>query len=93
MAAQAGLCLAWLETPEDTFSRVVAQLFYSNMFVLCSKMLSVTLWCNIYRNVGFESPVKVLKLIYLRPQQKFSLPFGVGGWLRFVTVALPGLFS
>ena len=26
MAAQAGLCLAWSETPEDTFCRVVAQL-------------------------------------------------------------------
>ena len=25
MAAQAGLCLAWSETPEDTFSRVMAQ--------------------------------------------------------------------
>ena len=24
MAAQAGLCLAWFETPEDTFCRVVA---------------------------------------------------------------------
>ena len=24
MAAQAGLCLAWSETPEDTFCRVVA---------------------------------------------------------------------
>ena len=23
---------------------------------------------------------------------QFSLPFGVGGWLRFVIVALPGLF-
>ena len=22
----------------------------------------------------------------------FSLPLGVGGWLRFMTVALPGLF-
>ena len=28
MAAQAGLCLAWLETPEDTFSYGVARLFY-----------------------------------------------------------------
>ena len=27
MAAQAGLCLAWLETPEDTFCRVVAQMY------------------------------------------------------------------
>ena len=27
VAAQAGLCLAWSETPEDTFCRVVAQLF------------------------------------------------------------------
>ena len=26
VAAQAGLCLAWLETPEDTFCRVVAQI-------------------------------------------------------------------
>ena len=27
MAAQAGLCLAWSETPEDMFCRVVAQVF------------------------------------------------------------------
>ena len=27
MPAQASLCLAWSETPEDTFCRVVAQLF------------------------------------------------------------------
>ena len=26
VAAQAGLCLAWSETPEDTFCRVVAQM-------------------------------------------------------------------
>ena len=26
VAAQVGLCLAWSETPEDTFCRVVAQL-------------------------------------------------------------------
>ena len=26
VAAQAGLCLAWSETPEDTFSRGVAQI-------------------------------------------------------------------
>ena len=26
MAAQAGFCLAWSETPEDTFCRVVAQI-------------------------------------------------------------------
>ena len=27
MAAQAGLCLAWSETPEDTFSRDEAHMF------------------------------------------------------------------
>ena len=27
MAAQAGLCLAWSETPEDTFCHVVAQIY------------------------------------------------------------------
>ena len=26
VAAQAGLCLAWSETPEDTFCRVIAQI-------------------------------------------------------------------
>ena len=34
MAAQAGLCLAWSETPEDTFCRVVAQLFLSGIYAL-----------------------------------------------------------
>ena len=29
MAAQASLCLAWLETPEDTFCRVVAHIVFS----------------------------------------------------------------
>ena len=28
MAAQAGLCMAWSETPEDMFCRVVAQIEY-----------------------------------------------------------------
>ena len=28
MAAQSGLCLAWSETPENTFCRVVAQLYF-----------------------------------------------------------------
>ena len=31
MAAQDGLCLAWSETPEDTFCRVVAHLYRSKM--------------------------------------------------------------
>ena len=31
MAAQAGLCLAWSETLEDTFCRVVAHLFYDHI--------------------------------------------------------------
>ena len=40
MAAQAGLCLAWSETPEDTFCRVVAQIYInlpikSQVEILC----------------------------------------------------------
>ena len=31
VAAQAGLCRAWSETPEDTFCRVVAQMVIQNM--------------------------------------------------------------
>ena len=30
VAAQASLCLVWSETPEDTFCRVVAQIYYTN---------------------------------------------------------------
>ena len=29
MAAQAGLCLAWSETSEDTFCRVVTHIYYA----------------------------------------------------------------
>ena len=29
VAAQAGLCLLWSETPEDTFSRVVAHMYFT----------------------------------------------------------------
>ena len=32
MAAQAGLCLAWLETPEDTFCRVVAHVHANSQY-------------------------------------------------------------
>ena len=36
MAAQAGLCLAWSETPEDTLCRVVAHMlsyqFHTHLF-------------------------------------------------------------
>ena len=31
VAEQAGLCLAWSETPEDTFCRVMAQIFQLNL--------------------------------------------------------------
>ena len=34
VAAQAGLCLAWSETPEDMFCRVVAQLLYHHVLAM-----------------------------------------------------------
>ena len=34
MAVQAGLCLAWSETPEDTFCRVVAHFLNNSIGVL-----------------------------------------------------------
>ena len=48
MAAQAGLCLAWLETPEDTFCLVVAQLIAKGLLlfdvvVIVSPHLNVVL--------------------------------------------------
>ena len=33
VAAQGGLCLAWLETPQDTFSRVLAHMHHGNSSV------------------------------------------------------------
>ena len=35
MAAHAGLCLAWSETPEDTFCRVVAQIYMDCQGIEC----------------------------------------------------------
>ena len=61
MTAQAGLCLAWSETPEDTFCRVVAQIKektyfspYPNAFVglvVHKKMLMVLSNCTDSFNV------------------------------------------
>ena len=34
VAAQAGLCLAWSETPEDTFCRVVDHMLRPNDFMI-----------------------------------------------------------
>ena len=38
MAAQAGLCLAWLETPEDMFSCVVAHIYMLCLDALLYRM-------------------------------------------------------
>ena len=50
MAAQAGLCLAWSETPEDTFCRIVAHLlklawssdFSILLLTICFRMFDVS---------------------------------------------------
>ena len=39
MAAQAGLCLAWSKTPEDSFCRVVAQLHLTIKEQKCEDVL------------------------------------------------------
>ena len=38
MTAQAGLCLAWSETPEDTYCRVVVHV-YTEACTSCSKVI------------------------------------------------------
>ena len=35
VAVQAGLCLAWSETPEDTFCRVVANSIFASSIFVC----------------------------------------------------------
>ena len=50
MAAQAGLCLAWSETPEDTFCHVVAQIHgwpFSNIYLYLSALPSFTIFLSI----------------------------------------------
>ena len=42
VVAQAGLCLAWSETPEDTFCRVVAQMLELIQTNRCSIILTAT---------------------------------------------------
>ena len=46
MAAQAGLCLAWSEAPEDTFCHVVAHLVFG---LAETSKVSWNLGYNIYR--------------------------------------------
>ena len=49
VAAQAGLCLAWWEAPEDTFSHDIAHLY---LFSEChAKLMLVCLFCS---NVAFQ---------------------------------------
>ena len=50
MAAQAGLCLAWLETPEDTFCREVAQ---------------VVLACNKVSRMANKFPENVTQILWI----------------------------
>ena len=45
MAAQAGLCLAWSETPEDTFCRVVSLLII--LIILYMYMLYALVILNL----------------------------------------------
>ena len=46
MAAQAGLCMAWSETPEDTFCRVVAHLMIVEASLLRYVMID---WATLKR--------------------------------------------
>ena len=46
MAAQAGLCLAWSETPEDTFCRVVAHVYVYACSSACVLSVCVCMWAT-----------------------------------------------
>ena len=39
MAAQAGLCLAWSETPEDTFCRVEAHMYNNGSTIVYDRFV------------------------------------------------------
>ena len=55
MAAQAGLCVAWSETPEDTFCRVVA---HGNFNIVTPAGV-----CHFLARVSYtEIPVRYAKL-------------------------------
>ena len=47
MAAQAGLCLAWLETPKDTFCHDEAQMDSANKAVM-----KMGVWLTLNREIG-----------------------------------------
>ena len=51
MAAQVGLCLAWSETFEDTFSRGAAQIYMNVSYYLCFQLLTFAFVCYIHVSV------------------------------------------
>ena len=57
MAAQAGLCLAGSETPEDTFCRVVAHLYGCLFFFLPVLSISFSLGPSFYGWISLEQEV------------------------------------
>ena len=68
VAAQAGLCLAWSETPEDTFCRVVAQLHFQFLLVfapvpLCNRKTTSELHIRTYlkqASIHFKSDISFI---------------------------------
>ena len=63
MAAQAGLCLAWSETPEDMFCRVVAQLHFTLPCTLITFAIVLGKMCLYCRS--FDIIINVFLLFHL----------------------------
>ena len=64
MAAQAGLCLDWSETPEDTFCYVVAQLYWFMMIAFLFEPVHEKMCLMPYaNNKGADQPAHPRSLI------------------------------
>ena len=104
LAAQAGLCLTWSQTPKTGFlgTRLLwfCRFYYGAFHVesclgLCSRVFSP--FNTVITRLGMRELVHVLLvhlLVYFARVDfcPVSLPLGVSGWLRLGIVALPGLF-
>ena len=73
MAAQNGLYLAWLETPEDTFCHVVAHVYLAAAMIQWSRALTTTIMILSIRTDRSGQTVQTQIRLFLEAQSDQGL--------------------
>ena len=82
MAAQTGLCLAWSETPEDTFCRFVGQVKSAVSFYTQKSVIIRFLSCYLTFSNTFALPVIGRKFMYVHENVYMCLKLLIGTHLK-----------